>query len=106
LPYIVLEAAAAGKPLITTRVGGIPEIFGLQAGLLVQPDDPAVLADAIASRLDRPDETAWAAAALRERVAQAFTIGTMVDGVLAAYAEGLAARKSAAPAFRQFAPLR
>jgi glycosyltransferase involved in cell wall biosynthesis len=106
LPYIVLEAAAAGKPLITTRVGGIPEIFGDQAGLLVQPDDPAVLADAIASRMVRPEDTDRAAAALRERVAQAFTIDTMVDGVLAAYAEGLAARKSAAPAFRQFAPLR
>jgi glycosyltransferase involved in cell wall biosynthesis len=106
LPYIVLEAAAAGKPLITTSVGGIPEIFGGQSDLMVPPQNAAALADAIAQRLDQSDETARAAAALRERVAQAFTIDTMVDGVLAAYAEGLAARKNVAPAFRQFAPLR
>ena len=31
LPYVVLEAGAAAKPLIATNVGGIPEIFGPQA---------------------------------------------------------------------------
>ena len=31
LPYVVLEAAAAGMPMIATRVGGIPEIFGPDA---------------------------------------------------------------------------
>jgi len=34
-PYIILEGAAAGLPIITTRVGGIAEIFGDQANLLV-----------------------------------------------------------------------
>ena len=37
LPYVVLEAAAAGKPLITTQVGGIPEIYGPLANTLVPP---------------------------------------------------------------------
>ena len=41
LPYIVLEAAAAAVPLITTNVGGIPEVFGPQAGRLVAPGDAA-----------------------------------------------------------------
>jgi glycosyltransferase involved in cell wall biosynthesis len=106
LPYIVLEAAAAGKPLITTRVGGIPEIFGSQAGLLVRSDDAPVLADAILDRLDRAEETARVTATLRQRVAQAFIIDTMVDGVLAAYDNALEARNGGAPAFRQFAALR
>ena len=44
LPYIVLEAAAAGLPIIATNVGGIPEIFGPDAGDLVPPGDPAALA--------------------------------------------------------------
>ena len=48
LPYIVLEAAAAGLPMVATRVGGIPEIFGADAGELVPPADAAALARAIA----------------------------------------------------------
>src|SRR5689334_21172265 len=56
LPYIVPEPTASCKPLITPRADGIPEIFGPQAGLLVRPSDPAVLADAILERLDRLEE--------------------------------------------------
>ena len=51
LPYIVLEAAAAGLPLIATGVGGIPEIYGPDAGDLVPPGDPAALARAIGAAL-------------------------------------------------------
>ena len=47
LPYVVLEAAAAGVPIIATNVGGIPEIFGPDAGELVPPGDPTALARAI-----------------------------------------------------------
>ena len=92
LPYVVLEAGAAGKPLIATRVGGIAEILGPDAGRLVPPNDAGALAEAILRSLDRPDETAAAAAALRARIAQGFSVDSMVDGVLAAYAEAIAAR--------------
>ncbi len=51
LPYIVLEAAGAGLPLIATRVGGIPEIFGLDSARLVPPENVPALAAAIAHRL-------------------------------------------------------
>ena len=54
LPYIILETAAAAVPLITTNVGGIPEVFGPQAGRLVAPGDAAALAAAIARRARRP----------------------------------------------------
>ena len=37
LPYVVLEAAAAGMPLIATGVGGIPEIYGPLSDTLVPP---------------------------------------------------------------------
>ena len=54
LPYVVLEAAAAGVPIIATRVGGIPEIFGPQAEQLIAPDNVDALADAIGAALDGP----------------------------------------------------
>ena len=38
MPYIVLEALAAGMPMIATAVGGIPEIFGAGSCALVRPD--------------------------------------------------------------------
>lgn len=44
MPYIVLEALAAGKPMIATFVGGIPEIFGADSPALIRPD-PLLLAD-------------------------------------------------------------
>jgi glycosyltransferase involved in cell wall biosynthesis len=85
LPYVVLEAAAGGKPMITTKVGGIPEIYGLLSSNLVPPVDAAALAQAIAQALDRPDATAEVARQLRGQVETAFSVDTMVDGVLSAY---------------------
>ena len=58
LPYVVLEAAAGAKPLITTTVGGIPEIYGPLSNTLIPPLDPAALAQAIAQALDHPDAMA------------------------------------------------
>ena len=89
LPYVVLEAAAAGKPLITTKVGGIPEIYGPLSDGLVPPEDAGALAQAIARAIDHPDATADIARRLRERVAASFSVDSMVDGVLAAYQAAL-----------------
>lgn len=50
MPYIVLEALAAGKPMIATAVGGIPEIFDTDQAALVRPDSgqiAAMMADAL-----------------------------------------------------------
>lgn len=89
LPYVVLEAAAGGKPLITTRVGGIPEIYGPLSDGLVPPKDAPALAHAIAAALDQPAATEATARALRERVAASFSVDRMVDGVLGAYQTAL-----------------
>ena len=89
LPYVVLEAAAGGKALITTRVGGVPEIYGPLSGGLVPPRDPEALARAIAATLDDPKAAAETARELRERVAASFSVKSMVDGVLAGYRDAL-----------------
>src|SRR5205085_1447176 len=46
LPYIVLEALAAGMPTIATKVGGIPEIYGAAHDRLIPPGDVDALAAA------------------------------------------------------------
>ena len=89
LPYVVLEAAACGMPMITTSVGGIPEIYGPLTDTLVQPNDVSGLAKAVARDIDSPDFTSDIARRLRERVAASFSVVTMVDGVLAAYRAAL-----------------
>lgn len=85
LPYVVLEAAAAGKPLITTRVGGIPEIYGPLTNTLIPSNNSAALVLAIAQALDRPEAMAEITQKLRERVQSSFSVESMVDGVLTAY---------------------
>ena len=85
LPYVVLEAAAAGIPLIATKVGGIPEIYGPLSDALVRPDDAGALARAIAQAIEHPEATADLARKLRDRVAASFSLDSMVDGVLSAY---------------------
>ena len=89
MPYVVLEATAAGKPLIATKVGGIPEILGPFAGHLVPSEDPAALAQAIAGALAAPAAAADTAAQLRARVAAQFSLDGMVDGILKAYGEAI-----------------
>ena len=93
LPYVVLEAAASGKPLIATRVGGIPEIYNDMSDQLVPPDDAGALAAAIQRALDQPDVTAENAARLRAWVERAFSLQAMVNGVLNAYADTLKKHK-------------
>ncbi|RWC97011.1 MAG: glycosyltransferase family 1 protein [Mesorhizobium sp.] len=50
MPYIVLETLAAGKPMIATAVGGIPEIFGETSRALIRPD-PNQLGDRLSDAL-------------------------------------------------------
>ncbi len=56
LPTVLLEAMATGRPLVSTRLSGIPEIIEHERnGLLVEPGDTTALADAMAQLLDDPD---------------------------------------------------
>jgi glycosyltransferase involved in cell wall biosynthesis len=89
LPYIVLEAAGAGLPVIATRVGGIPEIFGPDSGRLIPPENALALATTIAHALENPQEMRQFAQALRQRVRDGFSVQLMVDDVLAAYRQAV-----------------
>lgn len=87
LPYVVLEAMAAGLPIVATASAGV-EILVENAvnGCVAPPDDPAALGAALASVLSSPDRMARMGQASRQRAGM-FTIDQMVDRTLAAYEE-------------------
>jgi glycosyltransferase involved in cell wall biosynthesis len=89
LPYIVLEAAGAGLPVITVRVGGIPEIFGPDSDRLVPSEDASALAAALAKALDDPQGSRELAQRLRQRVRDVFSVEHMTEEVLASYRQAL-----------------
>lgn len=81
--YAAIEAMACAKPVIASRIGGLPEVVEHgTTGLLVPPSDPEALADAIESLLDDPDRRATMAAAARDRVERLFTIDRQVQSLL------------------------
>jgi glycosyltransferase involved in cell wall biosynthesis len=85
MPYIVLETIAAGVPMIATRVGGIPEIFGEEAHRLVAPGDAIALAEAMMALAGSPDAARIGAERLKARVAALFTVEAMAATVESAY---------------------
>ncbi|SFO25021.1 Glycosyltransferase involved in cell wall bisynthesis [Bradyrhizobium sp. Ghvi] len=90
MPYVVIEAGAAGIPMIAARVGGIPEIFGPESPGLFAASNVEAMAEAIAAALADAQATAQRACALRERISAHFSQQAMVDGVLAGYRDAFA----------------
>lgn len=92
----VLEAMAAGRPVVASRVGGIPEIVrDGRDGFLVPPDDPARLADGIVKMLNDPDLATRLGRSGRERVEASFGIDGLVRDTVALYHELLQAKGEA-----------
>ena len=73
-PLVVLEAMAAGLPVVATRVGGIAEQILPGAGILVPPDDPQSLARAILDLVRDPHERVRLGTAARQHVAGALSL--------------------------------
>lgn len=93
MPYVVIEAAAAGIPMVAANVGGIPEIFGPDhAGALFAPNTVGAMADAIEAALDDMEAAQARARSLRERIFLHFSQKAMVEGVLAGYRDAFANR--------------
>jgi glycosyltransferase involved in cell wall biosynthesis len=93
MPYVVIEAAAAGIPMVAANVGGIPEIFGSShADALFAPNIVGAMADAIETALEDPADALVRAKSLRERIFLHFSQKAMVEGVLAGYRDAFADR--------------
>ena len=83
MPYVVLEAVAAARPIIATRVGGIPEI--LPDAALIAPGSAAELAAAMGAHLGAPARRLAEAEAMRDRVRTSFSAARMAREVEAVY---------------------
>ena len=87
---VVAEAMACGLPVVATRVGAIPELVeeGV-TGLLVPPDDPEALADAINSLLSDHGKMKTMGIEGRARVEKYFTWGRVAERVIEGYQQAL-----------------
>ncbi len=91
-PLIVAEALRAGRPVVASRAGGIPAMTGEDAALLVQPDDPGALADAIRAVLDDPGLARRLGAAAAARARDLPSAADAVDAAATVYTRLAASR--------------
>jgi glycosyltransferase involved in cell wall biosynthesis len=84
-PIVLLEAMAAGVPVVATRVGGVPDVLDAEAAVLVPPDDPAALATAIRQVLTEPGLSQRLAARAAVRVARDYAVPAWVEQHAAFY---------------------
>jgi glycosyltransferase involved in cell wall biosynthesis len=89
-PTVLLEAGAAGLPVVASRLGGIPEIVeeGV-TGMLVPGGDASQLAHAIQTLLANPNELEQMGIAARARAEELFSTRAWIDRLDAVYAEAL-----------------
>jgi len=101
LSVAMLEAMAAGLPLVISDVSGVAQVVGDDAyGVKVPPGDPGALARAIAGLADDPARRRALGAAARGRVLERFSARAMLDTLQRLYEE-VAARPGGAPAGTQ-----
>jgi len=96
LPNVVMEAMAAGRPVVATDLGGCRELIvdGV-TGLLVPVGDPGALAERMIQVLSLPDRGRSLGAAGSERIGSEFSIAAMVERFEALF---LSARRKSVPA--------
>jgi glycosyltransferase involved in cell wall biosynthesis len=93
MPLSILEAWAAGVPVVASRVGGIPGLVEHgRTGLLVDPGDPQALANALAGLLGDPSLAGRITDAARSRVSDEFGLDVMAATYEAHYRAMLAER--------------
>jgi glycosyltransferase involved in cell wall biosynthesis len=87
LPYAILEAGYAGLPVISSAVGGIPEIItDMQSSILVRPKNPDEIVKAFEFLLAHPKEAATFGKKLRSNVKKNFSLKKMLRETIAVYA--------------------
>ena len=97
MPMCLLEAMAAGKPVIATRVGAVPEfVIPEQTGLLLAPSDQNGLAAAIVRLLGNTELARWLGENGRRHVSENFSAEAMARRYIGQYEQVLAGRHEGA----------
>lgn len=84
-PTSIMEAMAAGRAIVATAVGGVPDLLPPGTGLLVPPEDVAALAAAIYRMLESPPEREMLGRAARARVVENHDVGALVGRMTELY---------------------
>jgi glycosyltransferase involved in cell wall biosynthesis len=79
LPLVLLEAMAAGVPIIATRVGGVPEVVSDQEAVLVPSDDPDALAEGIRATIEDPASARRRVELSTEKLRSSFAFDPWLD---------------------------
>jgi len=88
MPMCVLEAMAAGKPVIATRVGAVPQLIDQdETGVLIEPGDVAGLSSAVLQLLDDPERARCLGAKGQARTIEQFSADSMARQYLQLYSE-------------------
>jgi glycosyltransferase involved in cell wall biosynthesis len=99
LPVSVLEAMAAGLPVVASDVGGVSElVLDGETGILVRPGDPDRLAEALGGLLSDPDRRRLLGEAGRARAERLFDLGRFRQAHLELYRRELARSMPSRPA--------
>jgi glycosyltransferase involved in cell wall biosynthesis len=103
-PNSVIEAMAAGLPIVATRVGGVPELIEPdRSGLLVDADDPAALGRAVLDLVERPSFARALGQTARQQVERRFSFDRMIAGFEELYRSELDKRAVARAPRRELA---
>jgi lipopolysaccharide heptosyltransferase II len=87
---VIIEAQAAGVPVVATKVGGVVDIIeDNKTGLLVPPADPQSLAEAVIQIFNNKELAVTIAEAAYKRVSEKYNLGLMVKNTLSVYEDAL-----------------
>jgi glycosyltransferase involved in cell wall biosynthesis len=88
-PVVLLEAIDAGVPVIATRVGGVPDVISPREGILVLPEQPQRLGEALQQMMREPEEARERAQRAIRRIGSAGDTGRWIHRYEAVYREVL-----------------
>jgi glycosyltransferase involved in cell wall biosynthesis len=98
-PVALIEAMAAGRPVIATAVGGVEDVVtDGRTGLVVPAGEPAALAEAMIRLARNPDERHWLGLAARQAAAQSFRPERLAAEISGCYLDALVAKRGLAEA--------